>query len=322
MRLITPDDFRDVYIKIYQRGGAFLFSKFNISASARTKSSFNNAAWQSPSWWIIPKVQARWNSLITGNSEVDYETYLTQKLAHKKEIRLLSVGSGTCSHELKLAKLNPHWLITCLDFSEKLLDYARVQAQTRNLNNMRFLADDVYKANFPAASYDVLLFHASLHHFKRMEAFLERVIKWLNPGGLVVINEYVGPDRLQYPRHQIQAINEALQIIAPEYRTVYKTQLKKKRYYGSGLLRMVLADPSECIESASILPALHTQMHIVEEKGYGGNILMPVLKDIAQHFVTPAPEPQAILQRLFDFEDAYLQQYPSDFVFGIYQKAD
>ena len=74
--------------------------------------------------------------------------------------------------------------------------------------------------------------------------------------------------------------------------------------------------------SEHILPAIHRHFEVVEEKGYGGNLLMPVLKDISQHFVQPDEGQQKILNRLFAYEDAYLKNNPSDFVFGIYKKEE
>jgi hypothetical protein len=84
---------------------------------------------------------------------------------------------------------------------------------------------------------------------------------------------------------------------------------------------MIVADPSECVDSESILPALRANFELMEEKPYGGNLLMSILKDIAHHFTDDEDQiAQDTLQQLFDLEDLYLQKHPSDFVFGIYQK--
>ena len=83
---------------------------------------------------------------------------------------------------------------------------------------------------------------------------------------------------------------------------------------------MVLADPSECVESANIIPVLHKFFDIVEEKPYGGNLLMSTLKDISHNFVdVHDQESQHVLQQLFDLEDDYLKEHTSDFLFGIYK---
>ena len=83
---------------------------------------------------------------------------------------------------------------------------------------------------------------------------------------------------------------------------------------------MVLADPSECVDSSNIIKSLHKHFSPIVEKGFGGNIIMNVLKDISHHFVENNNEKEKILKKLFEFEDAYLKSNKSDFVFGIYQK--
>ena len=59
----------------------------------------------------------------------------------------------------------------------------------------------------------------------------------------------------------------------------------KNKIYGSGIIRMVLADPSECIDSENILPSIHKHYETIYEVGYGGNIIKMALKDLSHHFV-------------------------------------
>ncbi len=101
---------------------------------------------------------------------------------------------------------------------------------------------------------------------------------------------------------------------------MYKSKIYKNKYYGSGILRMIISDPTECIESDKILPLIHSKFKILEEKGYGGNLLMPVLKDIAHHFIYLNDKKRDILEKLFRYEDEYIKEHKSDFVLGVYEK--
>lgn len=320
MRIVTIEDIKDVYIKAGQRGTDFILSKFTLAEDKRTKSSFNDLHIESSNWWIIPRVRERWNHLITGDGKVTYEAYISEKYNDGRPVKMLSIGSGVCSHELKLAQLNPNWEITCLDFSEKLLQSAEKTADEEALTNIDFLVKDIYKYNFPSEHYDMILFHSSLHHFKDMTSLVQKVHKALVPGGKLIINEYVGPNRLQYGREQLKAINECLNLIDRDYKKIYKANLHKNKYYGSGILRMIISDPSECVESEKILPTVHRYFETVEERGFGGNLLMAALKDISHHFVEPDERKEICLRKIFDCEDEYLKHHQSDFVFGIYEK--
>lgn len=321
MRLITPDDLVDVYSKLRQRGGRFLWSKLTLNKRSRTKSAFDETSVTSSNWWIIPYVQKRWNQLITGKPNLKYEAYFVNKyLKGRKEVKMISLGSGSCSHELEFAAY-PHFQeIVCVDIAENRLEKGKSMAKERGLTNIQFLNADIQDLELSESGFDIVLFNSSLHHMYHVEEILkERVRKILKPGGLLLINEYVGCNRLQYPPEQLQSINEALTNIDKAYRRRFKTDWLKKRYYGSGWLRMFVADPSECVDAESILPALRKHFIVLEEKPYGGNLLMPVLKDIAHHFVVLDSRKKAVLDHLFQLEDDYIERQSSDFMFGVYK---
>jgi len=82
---------------------------------------------------------------------------------------------------------------------------------------------------------------------------------------------------------------------------------------------MIMADPSECVDSSSIMPSIHKHYKVVLEKPYGGNLLMSALRDISHHFFNLDKEKKEVLEKVFLFEDNYLLSNSSDFVFGIYQ---
>ncbi len=321
-RILTIDDIIDVIHKLKQRGLGFLLSKLKISGIDRTMRTFNQLDYASADWWIVPKVKERWNLLITGNTDTNYKTYFVENyLQNRKGLRLISLGSGFSQHEIELAKYSNFEKIICVDIAKDRMLEAEAKANELNLKNIEFVCADFNDYNMIKEHFDVVFFHASLHHFDNIESFIGTTIKnSLKPNGLLVINEYVGATRLQFPKHQIAKINEALEIIPKKYRSRYKSNLLKKKYYGSGILRMFIADPSECVDSASILPAIHSNFHTVIEKPYGGNILMSALKDISHHFVNLDTEKNLILEKLFSLEDEYLSENSSDFIFGIYQK--
>lgn len=139
---------------------------------------------------------------------------------------------------------------------------------------------------------------------------------------MLVINEYVGPNKMQFYPEQLEKINHLLNQVVPEkFRIRRHTNGIKNKVFSNGKIRMMLADPSEALQSETILPALHNHFEIVEEKPLGGNILHLLLKDIAHHFLLCDDEKMGILKMLFDAEDAFVgKEGRSDFVFGIYIK--
>jgi len=323
MRIVTIDDFCDIYFKMKQKGFDFILSKLGLSGKLRTKNTFNQQKAVVSEWHIVPKIKERWNKLISNDKDVCYEDFLMQKVfAEKSNLRLLSLGSGVCSHELKLASYPNFSEIICVDFAQNRLNEAKEKAKADKMNNIHFVCADVYMyLRNQTETFDIVLFHSSLHHFKNVKDLIQNQISGiLNTGGSLIINEYVGKDRMQYPSKQIKAINQALRLIPDKYKQNYGTNITKKKFYGLGLFRMIIADPSECIESENILPAIHESFKILIEKPLGGNILLGALKNISHNFVTLDAEKEQILDTLFVFEDEYLKKNSSDFIFGVYEK--
>ena len=320
-RLITFDDVIETYTKLHQRGFGFIYSKLNTNEVERAKTAFNHVDIQSANWWIIPKVRARWNKLTTGNENIGSEQFTVEKfLNDRTNLTMLSLGSGECSSELLFAEYANFKEITCTDIAEKRLKKGKETAKAKGLTNINFQILNANDDAFPEKKYDIIYFRASLHHFKSIESLVgERIKNILKKDGLLIIDEYVGPTRLQFPKHQIQAINKSIQLIPKTNRKRFKLSWHKNKVSGPGLLRMILADPSECVDSVSILPTIHKNYTTIYEAGYGGNILTLALKDIAHHFVNLNEEKTTILEQLFKFEDAYLKKHASDYVFGIYK---
>jgi ubiquinone/menaquinone biosynthesis C-methylase UbiE len=324
LKILTLDDFRDMYLRTVQRGIDYILSKTSIRGIDRTKSTFDDTQRQSAHFWIIPEVIHRRNRMITGDPLKSYETFLSENyLRVLPEFRLLSIGSGECMHELSLARLNPHGQVTCIDIAESLLTKAEKEAVGEGLSNIAFITGDVRKYDFSGKRFDIVLFNDSLHHFDNMEQFIGGMVKrLLKPAGKLVVHEYVGPNRFQYGKEQCRAVNECIGILDENQRVLFRTNLRKKRFYGVGVLRMLLADPSECVDSASILPVIHRHFRVVVERPLGGNLLMGALKDVSHHFMNKSEESERILEKLFEYEDAYLKTHGSDFIFGIYEKRE
>lgn len=320
MPLITSDDFSETWSKLKQRGTGFILSKFRLNGKKRTISAFNEWDIEGSNWWMIPAVQERWNEKITGSINTDISTYLAEKYL-KGNGKILSVGCGSCTQELKLAALCTKWTVTCVDIAENLITEAKKIANDKGLMNMTFTVMDVTKETIPFNEYDAVFFHSSLHHFSKVYNFLKDKIRpALKKGGLVFIFEFTGANRLQYPPHQLKEINRLLLMIPETWRKRYKTNRLKNKVTGPGILRMFIADPSECADSAAILPALHSLFDIVEEKPVGDNLMMLLLKDIAHNFKGELKEKKDLLEYFFKEEDNYLEKNPADFVFGVYRK--
>lgn len=252
---------------------------------------------------------------------MDYRDYFVDKyLSNNKKVRLISVGCGSGVGELLLAKKYSFLEILGIDLSPTIIKEANKKAVEFGLSNIKFISADIYDYKFMTNYYDVVLFQASLHHFEDIKTFIPKVvIPTLKDKGLVIINEYVGSDRVELQRNEISEIEAILSELPKKYRVRYKTSSIKRSISGPGLLRMLISDPSEAVDSSSILPVLRYNFDILEEKPFGGNIIVPLLKDIAYNF-SDSIESQKTLEYIFKKEDDFLINNDSNYYFGVYQK--
>lgn len=321
MAFVSFYDFVDLWYKLKERGASYGVKKLVSDAEARIQSTWDADDLPGSNWWQVTEVRRRWNERITGNKDQIYPDYVVDKwLSGKQQLSMLSIGCGTGQREIEFARHACFKRVDAFDIAPKAIEDAKKSAAEAGLNNCRFFVGDVYKDAWPDNTYDVVLFHSSLHHFKGIGALLAKVKATLKPGGLVVLNEYVGANRFQFDAKRKEKVNAIYRSIVPAaYKTRKGSSSSKSRVYFPGLLRMIISDPSEAVESADILQEMKKHFSLLEQKNYGGEVLTFILKDIAHHFNQPAAQP--VLKKLFEKEDEWIKdQDQSDFVFAVYRK--
>ncbi|HET6993313.1 MAG TPA: class I SAM-dependent methyltransferase [Bacteroidia bacterium] len=321
LTLLSQGDFIDLWFELRRRGWLRLFKNFRLSQASRVINTFSCIDPGSVDWWTIPAVRERWNRMITGNAHTEYQEYVCRKyFSGEKKLRLLSVGCGGGTPEINFAKQGCFSSVEGFDVSDDIVKHASRKIPGTGLDNIRFFKADANTFDYGNQQYDVILFHSSFHHLRNPEAIAQKIKPALKPKGILIIHEYAGPNRNQWKSNQLKTINSLLKEIPEKYRTRYNEKKVKKRVYRPGLLRMWMRDPSEAVNSETLVEVLRKNFNVLEEKSFGGNILHPLLKDIGHHFQNNEEETLAILQKLFNAEDSFLSESPRpDFIFGVYQ---
>lgn len=316
-------DFYDVYYKILVDGSEKIRQRLHWSGTERVKQTWAMDDAGQAHWWIIPEIQQRWNTLISGNPDLPYESYIYEKyLKDREDLRMFSPGCGTGVHELRFAAYPCFSEIRACDIASEPIAFAIQEAEKYKYSHLHYELADMYQMELPSDHYDFVLFHASLHHFKELPHLLKEIIlPSMKPGALLIIHEYVGPNRFQWTDDQLSNINRILNELEPRYRLRSDSRTLKKKVYRPGKFRMWLSDPSEAVASEEILPLLHKYCDVLEEKSLGGNLLHLLFRDIAFNFLSQEKKTQDLLMKLFQAEDDYLAQgIQGDFCFGVYQK--
>lgn len=186
--------------------------------------------------------------------------------AYKPLPRGLSLGCGTGNLERDLRWLRICDEVDAYDLSPEAIRIARARAEREGIDRVAFHLADCEKLTYPKNHYDAVFFHGSLHHMLDPDSLLARLLPSLRPGGLLYVDDYVGPSRNEWTQEHLQFAQEAYAGLPAAWRRLPHVAIP----YDS-------MDPSEMVRSSRIIPAVRERFEILYERPYWGNLLYPVL---------------------------------------------
>jgi len=325
MNLVNLQDGLDLYYRIRRGGIRAVIERLGISRRARVEAAWDHSETARKYWGHIESVRQSLNCRVTGDPAVEpLRWFADTYLKPRPGLRGLSLGSGSGLVELSLCTMATFSSFEGIDISRKLTAEANARAASEGRKELRFICGDVLERELPQSTYDLVFAFHSLHHFANVGQVLTRVKRTLKPDGLLAFEEYVGPNRFQWRPRQLEVINELLRRIPPRYRKRYGLNIEKTNVKAPGLLRMRLSDPSEAIDSESILPFVRNHFEILELREMGGTITHALFHDIAQNFVTSDPEALALVKMVLDEESKLIEQgtLQTDFAFVVARNRD
>lgn len=174
-----------------------------------------------------PELVRHINGRISGSPDTDWISHTLQRHFNGRipMERILSLGCGNGHLERRLAQEGAFLLCDAYDMAEGSLQTARTQANEAGLTGIRYEATDINQISLPPEAYDSVWIHSALHHFEALEHISSQIRQTLKPQGLLILNEYIGPSRLQFPSQQKRLINDALRLVPAQYRNLMQEQI-------------------------------------------------------------------------------------------------
>ena len=264
------------------------------------------------SWMEHPLVRTeRLNRMVSGRPDQDCHQWfieLVQRLGMTLPVaRCLTIGCGFGDLERGYSQYNFTSCHDGIDVADGAIEAASEAARAEGYTHICYRRADMNTAELPRRTYDILFGHQSIHHIERLEHLAEQARRALKPGGLFMLNEYIGLNHLQVAPDQ-QAFGSGLMQLLPE-RYVRKPDGTLRRTMEFATADQVIAyDPSEAVRSEDIVDVLSGTLEVVERRDYGGNILQLGLHEIVGNFCTGNPRDEAWLRWLFDAEDRLLDE--------------
>jgi SAM-dependent methyltransferase len=116
------------------------------------------------------------------------------------ELKLLDCGCGPGSISCDFAKMLVSGHVEGIDREQSQVELARARALELRLTNATFSVGSIYNLPFPDSSFNVVFAHAIFEHLSSPENALTKILRVLEPGGLVAIRSpdwggfIVGPE--------------------------------------------------------------------------------------------------------------------------------
>lgn len=312
-------------------------SKYNVNTVEDYWSTFDCSE-SEKNFYAFPPIRSRSSKLIFDEfdaSRRDWCEYWTVEKFLKDKMpfeNCLSICCGFGNVERVLARLNVAKKIFGTDIAPGAVEKAKNKALEEGFSNIEYFVADLNIAELEENKYDLIWANGALHHIKELNTVIPKLYKSLKPGGMLVANEYVGPNYYQISERQQEIINAVKHLLPEEligkspiqtdhsflgrvYRFIQR-KLKSGKdnsiygqlYERNSVDHFLKTDPSEGINSSNIIPSLNASFSDVDIHYYDGSILLYALdQTFYQNFDSSNLKHRALLDMLFKVEDALIE---------------
>ena len=251
----------------------------------KTKTFWDNylTGGEGASWWDSPIIVAECQRRISGNANMDIYQFFKKCLQGRSLEKGISICSGSGEFERTLMDNGLCRQIDAYELSEKRVEEGRTMVEKGGYA-IRFYQEDVNKAIFKPDHYDIFFSWSALHHVQNLEGVIQNAKKCLKKEGILVAQEYIGPNRFQWTDKQLEILNRVLKRLPERLRSDPKTGNIKERIKKPTINHMKNTDPSEAVRSSDIIPVLRKHFNIRILRYFGGAIFHPLFDDIMGNF--------------------------------------
>lgn len=253
-----------------------------------------------PAYWMAhPLCRQAINRRVSGNPHEWPLDWLRRVHVRRPFERGVSWGCGLGAFERAAIRTGLVRAVDAFDISPASLEDARREARKEGISGIEYGLGNFDEPRLASGRYDVVFFHASLHHVRRLERLFRRLRRALPPEGAVYVDEYVGPSRTEWTRERLAVAQQVLDAIPDS--------AKLDRRIG---LPIQQDDPSEAIRSGEISSFLRQHYEMIEWRPYGGQIAALVFPNLTREW-TGSAEGLSWVQRMMEIEDEQIRADPA-----------
>lgn len=123
-----------------------------------------------------------WN--MTPEEEAEYPAWIFGAIPADNSGKILEVPVGTGVLSMPVFSTLKKADITCLDYSEKMMESAKIRAAEMYIDNVSFIQSDVGNLPFEDESFDIVVSLNGFHAFPDKEAAYAETYRVLKKGGM------------------------------------------------------------------------------------------------------------------------------------------
>ena len=258
------------------------------------------------------------NRAISGDPGLGWLPFTKERFFPRAADVALSLGCGYGIVEREGVALGIAERFDGYDISPEAVAVAREEAERAGVGDrIRYEAADLNAIELEPGRYGAVFGAQTLHHIEALEHLFDEIHRSLEPDGLFVVQEYMGPARFQFPDERLPLMNDLLAVLPESHRTNLRDGSVKTEVVRPSEQAVYDVDPSESIRSDEILPLIEERFEIVYRADFGGTLLQFVLSDIAGNFDPEEPRDVALIDLVCLHEATLIEQgvLPSDFVY-------
>jgi SAM-dependent methyltransferase len=120
---------------------------------------------------------------------------------------------------------------------------------------IEYSALDLNEATLPRSTYDAIFILSAAHHVFELEHLFAHCHAALKPGGLLILDEYIGPSRFQTSAETVALINDLLATLPRRLRRnlLARNGSTIDSYGPASINYYERTDPSEAVRSSEIM---------------------------------------------------------------------
>ena len=281
--------------------------------SARVKSSGN--------WWTNRLVIRDINRRVIGTPYAEISRGAIelgrQLTGDRRLVSGISVGCGNGAKEIALVRNGFVDRMLGYDLAEVRIAQAQASAAALGLDDrIEFHNVDAFAAH-SAPEFDLVYWNNSLHHMLDVPMALAWSRDVLRPGGLLLIDEFVGPSRMRFDDETLAYANAVRGMLPERIRRGHAAVSRSAGWTGTGSSPALRRIPSEAADSGRTLAAVAELFEAPVSRPTGGAIYFVALNGLFANFDMAAPEDRQLLEHLLRLDEIYTAARPERTIYAV-----